>query len=109
MTPNGNPALREGTPATWNKTMYIHRVWPLGLTEVNSPAGNKESTASFWQANFSGPWTWVNPLLSPYPNFFTLSGRERVGVIMAQNIYVFYFHPPHPAPLPPQAERGSFR
>jgi len=57
MIPNRYPAFREETPATWNKTMWIHRDWPSGLTEVDSPAGNKESTASFWQANFSGPWT----------------------------------------------------
>src|SRR4030043_2106960 len=81
MTPNGNPALREGTPATWNKTMYIHRVWPLDLSEVDSPASNKESTTSFWQANFSGPWTRVKPFLFPYPNFFTASGRDRGGVL----------------------------
>jgi len=57
MIPNGYPALRQRTQATWNKTMQIHRDWPLDLTEVDSPAGNKESTTSFWQANFSGAWT----------------------------------------------------
>src|SRR4030042_7210526 len=62
--------------------MQIHRGWPSGLTEVESPAGKKESTASFWQVNFFGPWTWLAPLLSPYPNFFTASGgRGRVGGI----------------------------
>jgi len=47
--------------------------WPSGIAEIKSTAGNKESAASFWQANFSGPWTWLAPLLSPYPNFFTPS------------------------------------
>jgi len=49
------------------------------MTEVDSTAGNKESTASFWQANFPVPWTWVAPLVSQYPNFFTASRGEGVS------------------------------
>jgi len=75
MIPNDLPAFREGTQATWNKMRWIAKDWPSGLTEVKSTAGNRDSAASFWPANFSGPWTWVALLLSPYPNFFTASGE----------------------------------
>jgi hypothetical protein len=40
------------------------------------------------------------PKFSPPP----LRGRDRVGVIMAQNFNTFHFNSPHPGPLP-QGER----
>jgi hypothetical protein len=34
MIPNGFPAFRKGTQATWNKIRWIQKDWPSGITEV---------------------------------------------------------------------------
>jgi len=47
MIPDALPTFREGTQATCNKTIKIHKGLPSVIPEVESTTGNKDNTASF--------------------------------------------------------------
>jgi len=57
---------------------------PKRAAEVESPARKEEIKPSFWQANFSGPWTWEAFFIFPGPDFFTTSGKGRAGVMLSR-------------------------
>jgi len=70
----GSPGFRKGTRANWGQVTQVHKNLPKGAAKVESPARKEEITASFWQANFSGPWTWAAFFISLGPDFFAPSG-----------------------------------
>jgi len=61
-----SPDFRKETLTTWSNLTKGHRNLSDGREEVESPASKEGITASFWPANFFGPWTWVASLISPH-------------------------------------------
>jgi hypothetical protein len=52
-----SPGFRKQTIAALSKLIRIHKDLPDGACEVEPTPGNEKTSASFWQANFPGPWT----------------------------------------------------
>ena len=62
--PKDSLNFRKGTLTAWGKFRKVHKNLPEGAEEVESPVSQEGITASFWPADFSGPWTSVESLIS---------------------------------------------